>query len=133
MCDYGESPAAWSAQWRRARKEHRCCACREGIRPGDRYHHFSGVWDGSPGSYKHCARCWHLYKLLEERQDPYAAEDGAGISLTMDCGELWRDNFNAPEPAELAFLTPDEAQALAGSTSPPPNTRPPFDPTGAEK
>jgi hypothetical protein len=113
VCDYGESPTAWTECWRRARREHRCCACGETIRPGDRYHYLSGIWSGRPDRYKHCARCWHLLKLLED-QTTAAADFGEGISLTMDCGELWRDNFDAPEPSELAFLTADEAQALAG-------------------
>ena len=111
MCDYGETPSAWSEEWRRARKEHRCCACGETIRPGDRYHYLSGIWDKSPSVYKHCARCWHLYRLLQDRD----LEGDGGIVLTLDCGELWRDNFNPDtEPAELAFLTREEAQALAG-------------------
>lgn len=111
MCGFGESPSAWSEGWRRARKEHSCCACHEAIRPGDRYHFLSGIWDGHPNAYKHCARCWHLYYLIADQVD----NDGdGGIVLTLDCGELWRDNFGPEsEPAELAFLTPDEAQALA--------------------
>lgn len=107
MCgSFDEGPSAWSETWRRARVEHRCCACGETIPAGHRYHYASGIWDDHPGSFKHCARCWHLFLLIEERTE--------GTALLLNCGELWRDNFDAPEPAELAFLTPDEAQALAG-------------------
>ncbi len=108
MCDrFADGPSAWSEKWRVARAEHKCCACHETIRPGDRYHFVSGIWDGSPDSFKHCARCWHLLLLLEERTE--------GVALRLNCGELWRDNFGAEtEPAHLAFLTPEEGQALAG-------------------
>lgn len=109
MCDYGESPTAWSETWRTARKTHRCCACGETVRPGDRYHYLSGVWDGSPGSYKHCARCWTMFKMIEDVAEVF---DEGGIRLDLACGELWRDNFSDPEPTHLAFLTPDEAQEL---------------------
>ncbi len=112
MCDswYDEGPSAWSESWRRARKSHKCCACHEAIPAGHRYHYASGIWDGRPGSFKHCARCWHLLCLLEERTE--------GVALRLDCGELWRDNFRDPEPAELAFLTKDEAQELVAQYSP---------------
>ncbi len=111
MCDAYDTdgPSAWSETWRRARKAHGCCACGETIRPGDRYHYSSGVWEGRGESWKHCARCWVIYQSIADHAD------GSAIRLDLNCGELWRDNFSAPEPAELAFLTPDEAQALAGS------------------
>lgn len=107
MCDYVEQPSVSSEKWRRARKGHQCCACRETIRPGDRYHHLSGIWDGEPDAFKHCARCWHLFQILVDRAD-------GEVSLRLDCGTPWGDVFDpAEEPGDLAFLTPDEAQELA--------------------
>lgn len=106
MCDFGsDGPAAWCETWRRARIEHKCCACWETIRPGDRYHYASGVWDGHGDSFKHCARCWAIFtKLLS------VVEEG-GVELRLNCGAEWRDNFDpAEEPVELAFITIDEAQ-----------------------
>jgi hypothetical protein len=102
------APEAWSERWRRARKEHRCCACRETIRAGDRYHYVSGIWEGGPASFKHCARCWAMFAELTER-----TRWGDSVALQLDCGQSWEDVFTDAPPDEiaaLAFLTPDEAQ-----------------------
>lgn len=110
MCDdLCDAPSAWRERWRRARTQHRCCACRETIRVGDRYHYASGIWDGHADSFKHCIRCWAIFRaLVAESDDP--------VDLRLDCGELWSANFGvASEPVELAFMTADEAQALAVS------------------
>lgn len=108
MCDHAIGPDVSRETWRRARIAHRCCACRETIRPGDRYHYLSGVWDGNPGSYKHCARCWTLLDAITEQW----IDDGSdfGPRLDLSCGQPW--DFDAPAPVELAFVTADEAQDL---------------------
>lgn len=110
MCDEGEPPTAWRETWRTARKPHQCIACGETIEPRHRYHFISGIWDGEPGSYKHCARCWAIYCAV------YARSGGGWESPALDlaCGELWSDNFEPEsEPIDLAFMTPAEAQELA--------------------
>lgn len=97
MCDLDEEngPSASSEAWRNARKSHRCHACHETIRAGDRYHVLSGIWDGSAHTFKHCARCW---TMLEELPD--------GAQLDLNCGEIWE---NPPEHvAALAFALPGE-------------------------
>lgn len=50
---------------RRARKVHRCCECHLLIAPGDRYEYAHGVWAGQPASFKTCARCAAVRKLVE--------------------------------------------------------------------
>lgn len=108
MCDDWTDAQDLGREWRTARKEHRCYACRESIRPGDRYHISAIVQDGSAESFKHCARCWAICEALWA--------EGAGIiDFGLNCGEEWEDNFGElPESvAALAFLTPDEAQRLA--------------------
>lgn len=40
-----------------ARKEHRCCECRNTIRPGERYERHSGKWDGEMSTFCWCHRC----------------------------------------------------------------------------
>ena len=88
MCDSEcDRPDAYSERVRKARKDHRCCACRETIRKGDRYFYTSGIWDGRPESYKHCIRCMEMLRWLEALADD--------------------------PPAELAFMTPDEMQTRA--------------------
>jgi len=60
----------------KARKAHKCCECREEIKPGEQYEHAKGVYDGSWSSWKTCITCtrirrdycpngW-LYEGLEE-------------------------------------------------------------------
>ncbi len=111
MCsdDYDDVATVAAHEWRRARKAHDCCACDEGIRPGERYHYTSQLFDGSWQSWKHCARCYAICTALWA--------DGAGaIELELNCGEVWDDP--PPEVARLAFLTRAEAQALWIPTAP---------------
>lgn len=53
----GDRPAAYAEETRRARKEHDCTECGLPIRKGDRYEYVSGIWDGSPSSFKTCMLC----------------------------------------------------------------------------
>jgi hypothetical protein len=104
VCD-GLPPSCSREVWRSARKIHRCCACAERIEVGHRYHYLSGVWDGEPRSYKHCARCWEIYLTV--------SDEVPDAELQLDCGESWDSLFGEPPPselAELAFMTPAEAQ-----------------------
>ena len=66
MCDgdYDDHVTELERGWRKARKEHRCFACRETIRAGDRYHVIAQVYDGGLSRVKHCARCWAMVKAL---------------------------------------------------------------------
>ena len=105
MCDVGgdDGPSALSGVWRTARKPHRCYACRETIHPGHRYRYTSGIWDGTPHSFKHCARCWTMIDRLEEWS-------GEGVRYDLNCGEVYEGDD--PEMLALAFMTADEAQAI---------------------
>lgn len=104
MCDErSESPSVWSEKWRTSKKTHRCRVCGETIQPGHRYHYLSGIWDGRPDEFKHCARCWEIFSCL------IAETDADAVQLDLDCGEVWND---PPENvAALAFMIPSEAQA----------------------
>jgi hypothetical protein len=53
----GETCAASTRSVRAARKEHDCCECDDGIKPGDKYEHYSGIWDRRPDSFKTCLSC----------------------------------------------------------------------------
>lgn len=109
MCDVdADGPDAWASKWRRARKGHRCCACRESIRARDTYRYSSGVWDGHASSYKHCVRCWKTLDILIEINDDPPA-------LSLDCGETY-DGSDETLLA-LAFMTPDEGQVLVSAGS----------------
>lgn len=55
-----EPPDAFSVKEPTAIKEHTCCECRGTIRIGEKYHLFSGVWDGEAYTFKTCAECEQL-------------------------------------------------------------------------
>jgi hypothetical protein len=56
MGDY-ERPECSRTVTRRARKEHVCDSCAEDIHAGETYEYTSGIWDGTPESFKWCAAC----------------------------------------------------------------------------
>lgn len=108
MCyDDGDTDEPLANEWRRARKEHKCYACREMIRRGDRYHFTAGVQDGFY-AIKHCARCWWMgQEILEAGAETW--------QFDLRCGVSWEEAFEGEPPSDvaaLAFLTPDEAQAM---------------------
>lgn len=96
---------------RRARKEHRCHACRELIRRGDLYHYTFLVFEGETEQTKRCARCELMWRALSAKMtsgDEWCHE-------ALDCGHSYRERFGEDPPEEiarLAFVTPAEAQAL---------------------
>lgn len=58
MCDM---PSAFSTVTRKARKQHLCFECKTEIKPGDMYQYSSGIWDGTPNSFKQCLNCWDIF------------------------------------------------------------------------
>lgn len=65
-CD-AEGPSCFRTEVRRARVAHRCVECWCSIRPGERYQHNSGVWDGRGSHFAMCIDCaaflqaWHAW------------------------------------------------------------------------
>ena len=53
-------PQAFQSFERKARKPHKCCDCGSEIKPKEVYQYSSGIWDGSPDSYKQCLPCHNL-------------------------------------------------------------------------
>jgi hypothetical protein len=102
-------------QVRRARKDHRCDACKETIRRGDLYHYFFGVFEGESEELKRCARCEAMYRVLQPRMDRAEYET---CDPRLSCGHVWEERFREPPPVAvqaLAFLTQAEAQVLLAS------------------
>lgn len=89
----------WETERRRSRKDHACDACGEAIRPGHEYQRTFWVLDGDPGVYKHCRRCWTLYRALGPEANPL-----------LDCGAVWEDP--SPEVEALAFALPGDVYAV---------------------
>lgn len=106
-CD-GYTNDVQTERHRRARKEHRCCACKETIRKGDIYRATFVVFEGSVDTYKHCLRCARMFDELCARIDGY----DEGVDWHLNCGHSWEENHGEcpPEIAALAFMTPDMAQ-----------------------
>jgi len=105
-----EHYAAYTRTERKARKEHRCCACKETIERGHRYVYVTAVFEGTVDVYKRCVRCEKIFQTLVDKlsdRDEWPDED-------LNCGHVWEDNDIGALPsevAELAFLSPSEAQA----------------------
>lgn len=51
-------PEAFYTRPVKARKVHKCCECKETISVGDEYQYSSGIWDGSPDSFRQCLKCY---------------------------------------------------------------------------
>lgn len=73
----GDGPSCSTTSRPKARKEHRCCECREVIAAGAVYERITGIWDGSAGTFKTCLICAEIRT--------HFACDG------WTFGELWRD------------------------------------------
>jgi len=50
----------------KARKQHECCECMGSIKRGEHYHYTSGVWDGTPYSFKQCLNCGDIFNAASE-------------------------------------------------------------------
>ena len=56
-CDLDDLPDAWSVSYPCARKEHRCCECKEVIPIGIEYERVWGIWCGDMETFKTCNIC----------------------------------------------------------------------------
>lgn len=95
---------------RRARKEHKCCACGGVIERGQLYTYSFTVFEGSAEGLHRCARCDAIYEHLCSLHT--AGEDWPDWRLA--CGHEYRERWGEDPPAEvarLAFMTPAEVLA----------------------
>lgn len=106
-----------TTSFRRARKEHVCCACKETITRTHRYHRSVIGSDGTINVFIHCLRCRAICEALWKH--------GAGvIDMELNCGHTWEEadhsDGQAPptEVLRLAFMTQDEAQRELGYRKP---------------
>lgn len=103
---------------RRARRKHRCDACKLPIHPGERYCSVFLVWkeEAIVDSVKRCGRCETIYRHLADLgRDWDRAPDER-----LHCGEDYEDEWGQPPPEQIQaviFATSDEASRLmeAGS------------------
>jgi len=100
---------------RKARKEHRCCACGETILSGHVYVYVGLVWEGRGENYKRCLRCDTIFDAIVARQQAASRHGYADQwpDEDLNCGHTWRENFEEDPPEEvarLAFMSREEAQ-----------------------
>jgi hypothetical protein len=63
---------AYGCNYRKARKDHKCCECRGVIRKGEHYFYHHGVLDGRGCDFKVCEDCGHLKEEIDSHiKDPY--------------------------------------------------------------
>ena len=91
---------------RKAIKDHKCFACDEPIRKGDKYYNGASLFDGSWTWWKRCQRCEAMFDHIQGE-----TEDLLAIDARLACGETWESVFGCKPPehvAALAFWLPGE-------------------------
>lgn len=96
-----EYPELYDERWHVARKEHKCCECRQLILPKERYQYISGVWCGEFDHYKTCGFCAQLRADLSKHLKEAGGTWDDGIAfgeLGYHCNESapseWADRWN---------------------------------------
>lgn len=116
MYEADETYAVYDERNVKARKAHRCAACGEPIKPGQRYYRIGMVYDRIAESLKRCQRCQRIHEHLRSVSDRGNRE---WPDERLRCGHEYEELHGEPPPDEiaaLAFVLPDEMQALgAGS------------------
>jgi hypothetical protein len=111
--DYDAEPyAVWRDGWQRARKEHRCHACRGTIRVRDEYHVTVTIFEGKTDTTKRCARCQAIYSHLQAKMC-----DEEYCNQTLSCGHEYKERWGEdppPEIAALAFWLPSDGPPKVG-------------------
>lgn len=89
-CYYGEGdlPTVSTTAWRKARKAHRCCECKDLIRPGERYEHATGLWEGEWSTYKTCEDCVDTRNKVHELADFIPVFGSAACCLVQAMREI---------------------------------------------
>ena len=112
MSGEGEYCELYRTQKHRARKDHRCQACRRRIRSGDNYTKTTIIQGGEVERFKRCGACEatfnHLQELCWDHDSMWAA------CPALNCGMKYEDEWGdvPAEIARLPFLTDDEASLL---------------------
>lgn len=129
-CEDGGEPIVVDTQRTvRARKEHRCHACKETIERGHLYTRHTVIWGGQVDETIRCLRCDAIYQQLCEihrasneenrrraREVHFGDYDTAWPDAALNCGHEFKERWGReppPELARLAFMTPAELQAEA--------------------
>lgn len=107
-CD--EQYAVYAEKRVKARKAHRCGACRETIQPGHYYMRVGTVFDGSASTIKRCLRCQKIHEHLRTKcaEVGYDMWPDERLNCGMDYEEEWGE---LPEEiGDLAFVSGGDLQ-----------------------
>lgn len=116
MSEYSEGTYdVYDERERKARVEHRCDACGETIRVGDKYMRVACIVESEVSTVVRCLRCQTIHKHLREKCWEMAREHGDQMwpRERLDCGLEYREEWDRDPPediAALAFALPDEMQ-----------------------
>jgi hypothetical protein len=104
----------------RARKQHRCAACREAIKPGHAYTRIGIVFDGCASTIKRCLRCQAIHVHLRKKCDDANVasrrdyDDMLWPDERLDCGLDYEEEWGElpDEIADLAFKNSEDMQKV---------------------
>ena len=105
----GELPSCFTTTIRTARRNHRCCECYVPIEPGHQYQYVSGIWDGSPSSFKTCIPCVAARK--ETCPDGYLF---GGLAEAVN--DALDDGWRPANPAEMPKWVMDKVEVRDDET-----------------
>ena len=99
----GEYVKLYDEEERKARKPHRCAACRETIPPKAKYWVISWLWEGRFDGLKRCGRCqkMHAHLLKKCRDNGYSDEYP---DHELNCGHDYTERWGVEPPPEIAAL-----------------------------
>lgn len=86
-----DCPELYREEYPIARKLHKCCECGGEIRPGQRYHRFTGKWEHVFDTFKTCIPC----DSIRNRFAPHGSTFGGLAEQIEEC--LGFDYREAPE------------------------------------
>lgn len=120
-CEGGEHVDVDRQQRIRARKEHRCDACKETIGRGHVYVRHTLIYAREVDVTVRCLRCDAIYQQLvvihrANNADPSNCDAYEWPDVALNCGHEFKERWGReppPELARLAFMTPSEPQAEA--------------------
>lgn len=104
MCDY-DPPAVWGVIERKARRDHKCAECFNGISKGDQYEYYSALYDGAWFNSKTCKSCVALREAFRDMNDCF----GVGELYSELVEDATRSNLHKSEEGweKIKELAPD--------------------------
>lgn len=98
-----EFPQSFEQKTLTAEQQETCCECKTTMNVGDQYEYSSGVWSGTPSSFKTCLSCVEI-------RDEYTAKTGEQTAFTelgSTIHETFYRGFGPREYAEHAGISLD--------------------------